>query len=297
MIFEQTNSYSIILPLMLVCIVSDVVARRLKPEPLHLDALRRRGVVLPVGPEASLMKALRVADVMHDDVEAVNRRAPFKDVVEYFLRTQRECLFVIDDARRLRGAISLHAIKDTLAGIQDLDVVIAEDLVQPFEAVTPQASLADAMEAFWRQHAPRLAVVEDDQSGTLVGWVSQRDVIGIYNQEILKSGQLLARFGVRDPSGRVRGAAVELPLGGTLRTLVGPPALDRQTIGEIGPRAGFGVHVLQITHYDPPHPPVVEMPGPASVLRTHDRLVVIGSEADIERFQQALHAEIEPPTL
>ena len=42
LIFEQTNSYSIILPLMLVCIVSNLMARRLKPEPLHLDALRRR---------------------------------------------------------------------------------------------------------------------------------------------------------------------------------------------------------------------------------------------------------------
>jgi CIC family chloride channel protein len=296
MIFEQTNSYSIILPLMLVCIVSNLVARRLQPEPLHLDALRRRGVVLPSGPEASLMRSVRVADVMHDDVEAVKERDPFKKVVEYFLHTPRSFLYVTDDGGRFVGAISLHAIKDVLSAGQALEVVIAADLVEPFEVVMPSEFLADAMEKFWRQHAERLPVVEDGDARKLVGWVSQRDLIGIYSQEILKKRHLLARFGTHQGSAQGRGSYVELPEGFAIQTFVVPPALDGRTIGEIAPRSAYGVHALQIARYDPLHrKQIVEMPGPASVLNTHDRLVVIGSNASIELFQRTLNVEAEPP--
>lgn len=297
MIFEQTNSYTIILPLMLVCIVSNLVARRLQPEPLHLDALRRRGVVLPSGPEAGLMRSVRVADVMHDDVEAVTERDPFTKVVEYFLRHPRNFLYVTDENRRFVGAISLHAIKDVLTAGQALDVVIAADLVEPFEMVTPNEFLADTMERFWRQHAERLPVVQDEASRTLIAWVSQRDLIGIYSQEILKKRQLLARFTTWDESAPGRGSYVELPEGVALRTLVVPPALEDRTIGEIAPRSVFGVHVLQIARYDPlRRKQTVEMPGPASALHTHDRLVVIGSHESIEHFRRTLNVETEPPT-
>ena len=54
MIFEQTNSYQIILPLMFVCIVSNFTARLVKRQSLHEEALRRMGVVLPRGPEGSI---------------------------------------------------------------------------------------------------------------------------------------------------------------------------------------------------------------------------------------------------
>ena len=294
MIFEQTGTYSIILPLMLVCIVSNLVARRFQAEPLHLDALRRRGVVLPTGVEGSLMQSLRVADVMHDDVEAVKERDPFKKVVEYFLHTPRNFLYVTDDERRFVGAISLHAIKDVLSAGQALDVVIAADLVEPFETVTPNEFLADAMEKFWRQHAERLPVVQDDDSRKLIAWVSQRDLIGIYSQEILKKRQLLARFTVSDASVQERGGYVELPEAFAIRTFIVPPALDGQTIGEIAPRSAFGVHVLQIARYDPVRRrQTVEMPGPASVLHTHDRLVVIGSREGIERLQRTLNVKTE----
>jgi CIC family chloride channel protein len=289
MIFEQTNSYPIILPLMLVCIVSNLVARRLKPEPLHLDALRRRGVVLPRGPEAAVMKALRVADLMHDDLDAVKERDHFNTVVDRFLARPRTLLCVTDDGGHFVGAISLHAIKDVLAGGAGLEVVIAADLAEPFDAVTPDESLADVMERFWRQHAERLPVLRDRESRTLVGGISQRDLIGIYSQEILGQGQLLARFTAPDGTGGERESYVELPPGLAIRTLVVPSALDSQTIRDLTPRSAFGVHVLQIARYDAArgrHD--AEQPGPDSALHTRDRLLVIGPREGLERFERAL---------
>ncbi|HTL53218.1 MAG TPA: chloride channel protein [Planctomycetota bacterium] len=294
MIFEQTNSYSIILPLMMVCIVSNFVARWIQPLSLHLESLRRRGVTLPSGPEASVMKSLRVADVMHDDVEAVTKRDPYTKVVAYFLRTPRNFLYVVDDERRFVGAISVHKIKGLLSEGQALDVVIAADLVEPFEVVTPHDFLADAMEKFWRQHSERLPVVEDQTGRKLIAWVSQHDLIGVYSQEILRKPNLMARFTSLGGAKQGRGSFVELPEGFSLQTFIVPETLDGRTIGELAPRAAYGIHVIQIMHFDSMHRrQTVEMPVPASVLHTHDRLVVIGSKESVTKMQEALNVEVE----
>jgi CIC family chloride channel protein len=294
MIFEQTNSYPIILPLMLCCIVSNQVARQLKRESLHHDALRRRGVVLPTGPETSVMKALRVAAVMHDDVDAVSERDPFSKVVDYFLRTPRSFLYVTGDDGRFQGAIPLHTIKDVLAMGQALDVVLAADLVEPFEYVTPREFLSDAMDKFWRQHAERLPVLQDEESQRLIGWISQRDLIGIYSQEILEKGQLLARFNVPDASGEEHATYVELPEGFAIRTFIVPAHLDGKTIGELAPRSVFGIHVLQLRHYAPfRRKQEPELPGPHSVVHAFDRMVVIGSREGMDQLQRALRLEAE----
>jgi CIC family chloride channel protein len=292
MIFEQTNSYPIILPLMLGCIVSNQVARRLKPESLHRDALRRRGVVVDVAPEASVMRSVRVADVMHDDLDSVEERDPFSRVIEYFLNTPRNFLYVVDEQRRFTGAIPLHAIKQALTSRYPPDLVLAADLVEPFEFVTPDQHLADVMETFWRQHAERLPVVADRDSGRLVGWISQRDLIGVYSQEILHKRHLLARFMMPDASGQQREAFVELPEGFAIRTLVVPRSLEGRTLAEIAPRSVFGVHVLQIRRYNPfRRRNTAELPGPDSVLRAYDRLVVIGSGAGMDAIQRTLSLE------
>lgn len=65
-IFEMTNNYSIILPLMAANIVSYAVARRLSPEPIYDALLRQDGVQLPHEGGRHL-KRLRAGAVMSRD--------------------------------------------------------------------------------------------------------------------------------------------------------------------------------------------------------------------------------------
>ena len=62
-IFEMTNNYAIILPLMAANIVSYAVARRLSPEPIYDALLRQDGIRLPHGGGHRLRK-LRVGGAM-----------------------------------------------------------------------------------------------------------------------------------------------------------------------------------------------------------------------------------------
>jgi len=296
MIFEQTNSYQIILPLMFVCIISTVTSRLWRGDSMHIEALRRRGVILPRGPEASVMQTLHVSDVMHEQVDRVRVNDTFPVVVDHFLNSRYNNLYVVDEGDRFLGAIPLHALKEMLTQGENLSSVIAVDLLdETFTFVTPADRLADTMDKFWQQNSERLPVVRDAGTRQLLGWISKRDLIGIYNQEILQKQQVLGRFSTGEDSGR-REQYVELPTGFQLQTVLVPAALEGQTISEVAPRARHSVHVLAVhrgggvSGREP-----VEMPGPGTRLHTGDKLVIIGAVEDIAAFISALATTVAKP--
>jgi CIC family chloride channel protein len=296
MVFEQTNSYQTVLPLMFVCVISHFTVRLLKSKSVEEESLRRDGVVLPSGPEASVMQSLRVADAMHDDVLAVNCSVPFPTVVERFLKEPYNNLYVTDEHGAFVGAIRLHSLKEMLHQGDSLTTVVADDLVdETFESVTPDQKLADTMDVFWRQNSERLPVVENTVSRKLIGWISKRDLIGVYNQEILQKRPLLSRF-IATAHGDEHEGFIELPRDYELRTVIVPPAFSGRTLGELGLRSKLGIHVLLIKGRDPQSgDETIIMPDPQSVLEIGGRLVVIGTEQAFTNFERLMAETVAKP--
>ena len=294
MIFEQTNNYQIVLPLMFVCIVSHFTTRLFKGRSLDEESLRRRGIVLPTGLEASVMQSVRVEDIMHDDVSAISHSVPFPMVVEQFLKEPYSNLYVVNSAGKFLGAIRFHSMKDMLRQTESLSSVIADDLVDDsFQFVTPQQNLADVMDIFWRENAERLPVIDNSTDRKLIGWISKRDLLGVYSQEILRKRQRLARFIVSEADEK-RDVFVELPEGFELRTAELPSHLDGRTLSELAPRASYGVHILAIKRRDPvTGRSITEMPEPGKRLAAGDDLVVIGKSDSLAQFMASLVAGVE----
>lgn len=294
MIFEQTNSYQIVLPLMFVCIISHFTVRALKGSSLDEETLRRRGITLPTGPESGIMQALRVEDIMHDDVQAVNQSASFSTVVEQFLKEHYNNLHVVDNKGAFVGAIRLHSLKEMLYQAESLTSVIALDLAdESFAFVTSGQNLADTMEVFWRENAERLPVVDNPQDRKLIGWISKRDLFGVYSQEIMRKRQLLGHFVMREAN-EPRDVFVELPEGIELHTIEVPVHLAGRTLADLAPRSTYGVHVLSVRRRDPvTGRSITEMPEPGTRLASGDDLVVIGKSESIEKFMGALTPGVE----
>jgi CIC family chloride channel protein len=294
MIFEQTNNYQIVLPLMFVCIVSHFTTRLFKGRSLDEESLRRRGVVLPTGLEAGVMQSLRVEDIMHDDVPAVSQSVPFPMVVEQFLKEPYNNLYVVNSEGKFLGAIRLHSLKEMLHQGESLSSVIADDLVDDsFQFVTPRQNLADVMDIFWRENAERLPVIDSPADRKLIGWISKRDLLGVYSQEIMHKRQLLGHFIVRENDEK-RDVFVELPEGFELRTVELPAHLNGRTLAELAPRSSYGVHILAIKRRDPiTGRSLTEMPEPTSRLSAGDDLVVIGKAESLAQFMAALVPAVE----
>lgn len=188
-------------------------------------------------------------------------------------------------------------MKEMLHQGESLSTVIADDLVdESFHFVTPRQNLADAMDVFWQENAERLPVINNPAERKLVGWISKRDLLGVYSQEIMHKRQLLGHFVVQEGDEK-RDVFLELPEGFELRTVELPPHLGGRTITDLAPRTSYGVHVLAIKRRDPiTGRSLTEMPESSTRLVVGDDLVVIGKTESIKQFRTALAPPIENVT-
>ncbi len=172
MLFELTLDYQIILPLMLACVVAHYTCLTFEKKSIYSESLQRKGA----GTFQEHLASLRVADLMKPDPTSVSENARFADIAETFITHRFNYLYVIDEARRFLGVVSLHDIKSYLSQPELAELVIARDILRiTFPTISPDRSLADALTHFSHHDGERLPVIESNR--TIIGTISKTDLI------------------------------------------------------------------------------------------------------------------------
>ena len=115
MVFEISLDYSLMPPLMLACVVSILVARRLHPESIYTEPLRRKGLVVrqeSTDPGAATERT--VGDLMRAPVAPVRENATLKEIADRFLTSANNFLPVVDAKQQLVGVVALQDLKEYL---------------------------------------------------------------------------------------------------------------------------------------------------------------------------------------
>ena len=99
--FEITRDYNAILPLMLVCVIADMIALRYLPNSIMTEKLARRGLRVPEDYEAGALKVVRVGEVMRKDVQPIPRRMSVGEMAERM--AQREPGFDVTEGLPIAG--------------------------------------------------------------------------------------------------------------------------------------------------------------------------------------------------
>jgi CIC family chloride channel protein len=279
LLFEITGSYSIILPLMVSCPVSTLVAKLFRDESIYTLELLRRGIDVRRR-EQNLMQAFTVGQVMRHDAPTLPETAPFADIVQHFLASQIPVCFVVDQKRQLLGAISIHDVKSLLLEEALGPLIIAKDLARSnAEMTTPGETLAHCLEKFAATEEEYLPVVSPAQE--LQGIISHRDVLDLYNREILRHEYL----GLSLRSERISSTVheqVRLPQEYTVEVIPVPGQYVAKTLRETQLRSHFSLTAVAIRrggfHSQD------ELPDPDRALDPQDYLVVVGRPADVQRF-------------
>jgi CIC family chloride channel protein len=188
LVFEMTNDYNIVLPLMLTTVIANLVARRLEPDSLYSGWLRRRGERLQHGADRDVLAGLRVADAFDRAPHVVGETAPLDQLLEHLGRDTYTDLPVVDEHRRLVGIIPL-AVLGRLAGEprERTAGLVASQVAVAAETVTPGDSLLDAIRRMGVRGAPSIPVV-DRATGHLLGLVSRAHVLGLYERTVAGGG-------------------------------------------------------------------------------------------------------------
>ena len=174
MIFELTLDYQIILPLMLACVIAYYTSIRFERPSIYSEALKRKGASF----FDERLAGVRVLDLMKPNPRAVLETAPFREVGQDFINQRFNYLYVVDGARRFKGAISLHDIKEYLKQPELAEVVIARDIMrEEFPTIDPEISVRDALDRFSLHDGERLPVLAANDTNQLLGSISKTDLI------------------------------------------------------------------------------------------------------------------------
>jgi CIC family chloride channel protein len=290
-IFELTNDYRLVLPLMLACVLSVVLSSRLNSLSIYTTKLSRRGVRLREGRDINLLRAIPVSEVMQPDPETVSADLPFKDLAPRLLADAGLELQVVDEEHRLVGTVSLRDVRGLLLDLETLgSLVVVEDVARedaPF--ILPTDNLDLAMHLFGRTHRDVLTVCSDAETKTVVGIVTRDALIDTYNRRIFHA-DLAGGFGSIVDAVQ-EGRSLEVVGGVHLAEVEVPFSLVGRTLKEADVRRRWGVEVLLIHTVGPPGTQLEGRPGklPAPDVRLFpgDRLLVMGTPEAIRALTQS----------
>jgi CIC family chloride channel protein len=181
LVFEMTNDYAIVLPLMLAVVIAHAVARRLEPDSLYSGWLRRRGERIDHGADNDVLAGLAVRDAFDPQPHTITEAAPIETLLENLSYADQAVFPVVDEDGLLAGVITVWEIGRLAATASSADgLIIAADVVQPSETVGPTDSLPDAMRKMGVRGAAAVPVV--DGTNRLVGLISRAHVVAAYER-------------------------------------------------------------------------------------------------------------------
>ena len=191
--FEITRDYNAILPLMLACVIADMIAIRYLPSSIMTEKLARRGLSVPEEYEAGVMKIVRVGEVMRRDFAPIPADVT---VAELTGRTGRgesafdisQGLPIVDKDGCLAGIVTqgdlLRAIEtDPKGNITVLEAGSSAPIV-----TYPDEIVFDAMFRMLQHNIGRLPVVSRENPRQLAGLFVRSSVINAWTRHAEEEG-------------------------------------------------------------------------------------------------------------
>ena len=189
-IFELTQDYRIIPPLMICCVIATFVSRGIKRESIYTLKLLRRGIDIEAGKDVNILKSMLVTDFMTWTPETVVESMPLRQLIPILQFSKHTSFPVVDSLGNLVGMVSLRDFREVVFEESLLDVVIVKDIATtPAISVTTEDNLAKALKLINENAIERLPVVRDgDDPKKVIGILSQRDIMSAYNRALEARG-------------------------------------------------------------------------------------------------------------
>ncbi|HTX90475.1 MAG TPA: chloride channel protein [Anaerolineales bacterium] len=180
LLFEMTNDYRIILPLMFAVAVSLLVSQRLQRDSVYMLGLKRQGIRLDRGRDVEVLQTITVAEAMHKNIRPLSASLPLAKAVAALARTRSHGAAVVDKDGDLVGVLTLQDIDRAYAEGRTRARVGAISVREP-QVAYPDEALSVALQRMSRGDFGRLPVVERENPHKLLGMLNRADVIHSYD--------------------------------------------------------------------------------------------------------------------
>jgi len=194
-VFEMSNDYRLILPLMAAGMVASTFAQWLQADSIYSLKLTKRGIRFEQGRDMDIMQTVQVEEVMNRSPIAMQSEQSVADLFAAFQETHLGGFPVLNSNKELYGMVTMQDMERT---IQDIERTLHRKEVnlkdlRVWDVATPEPVTAFPDEPIWsaiRKMAPRdlarLPVVARGNPRQLVGLISRSDIVRAYNVGLMR---------------------------------------------------------------------------------------------------------------
>lgn len=250
-VFEMTDDYGLIVPLLIAVFISLIVAERLHRESIYTLKLTRRGIHLRRGRDVDVMEAVRVEEVMVAQPVTVPANLPVALLADEFLRTGRHGFPVLNEDGSLFGMVSLSDHRRVMMAGEGLsnDLLVRDIATQDLVTVLPGETVGTALRRMAPRDLSRLPVVSRENPRRLLGVVRRNDIVRAYEVGAIRREEARRRAEAAQGVNNTRAEFVDVSLSPHSRAVgktVAELGLPRETV-LVSIRRG---HDLIIPHGD-----------------------------------------------
>jgi chloride channel protein, CIC family len=201
LLFEMTNDYRIILPLMFSVVVSILVSQLIQRDSIYTHGMARKGIRLDRGRDVEVLQAITVAEVMHTDLLTLKETQPLKEASDLLMKTRHHGLPVVDDSGKLTGILTVQDIDRAQTNGKG-SLLVGQACSHELFVTYPDEPIGTALRLMSQRDLGRLPVVAREDTHRLIGMLSRSDVIRAYDIALTR------RAAVRHTAHQVRLGAI-----------------------------------------------------------------------------------------
>lgn len=191
LVFELTNDYLLILPIMMTSIVCVFTLRLLKMAGIYHLALLRDGLNISADHDIDVMQGIRVKDAMASPPFTIERTAELSTLRETFREKRVHALCVLHEDSSLYGIVTLGDLQrfyDQVQTVQNADEVVKNFMVGDICSRNPYTVYSDdelgqAIRLMAQHQVGRLPVLERFNN-RLIGVITRHMLVNTYNDAL-----------------------------------------------------------------------------------------------------------------
>ncbi|NJD68125.1 MAG: CBS domain-containing protein [candidate division NC10 bacterium] len=186
-LFEMTDDYRIILPLMCTTIIAVLFYRELSAESIYTLKLTRQGIRYGTASGGDLMAEIQVEDALTHRPLSIRQEATIHELLRLVAKAGHEWFPVVDGHEELVGVVTY---RDVAKAVDEnrLDDRVLDYATRDLLCAFPDESLREVLIKFHERDLGHLPVVERTNLRRLVGIISRRHVIKAYNRALVRRG-------------------------------------------------------------------------------------------------------------
>jgi CIC family chloride channel protein len=208
--FEMTQDYQIILPLMFATVVSSIIAQHLEPESIYTLKLKLRGIDMRARKQDNPLREVYVKDAMTPigDLDTVNPDMSVVELAQMFQQTGHHG-FIVQKDRELVGVVTVSDLERALAN-KNTSGRVNDICTKNVITIYPDETLDDALRHFGVFDVGRIPVVERRHPHCVVGVLRRTDIVHSLSSTLVNKQQRAQRLTKMQFESRIGSELVEL---------------------------------------------------------------------------------------